>query len=104
MRDIAKKKTKAKPCKVHVLLVDFNDEGQLFRVTIEGNKEEILSYFYDLSNDVRFVKTANKHRNDKGCRVLPCGIVRACTWECNKYDTFSNYKSKYHDARKAVIA
>jgi hypothetical protein len=103
VRDITKK-NKGKPCKAHVLLVDFNDEGQMYRVTIEGNKVAILEYFYGLSSDVRFVKTTTKHRNDKGCRKIPCGTIVACTWECDKMSTFNNYKTRYFDARRIVVA
>ena len=84
--------------------MDFNDDGELYRVAIEGKKKPTLQYFYGISADVRFVKMADKRSSDNGCRVLPCGIVRACTWECDKMSTFSKYKSRYHDARKAVIA
>ena len=102
MRDIAKK-NKGRPCKVHVLLVDFNDAGELYRLTIKGNKVAILEYFYGLSSDVRFVKTTAKHRNDKGVRRIPCGTIVACTFECDKMSTFNHYKTRYFDARHSVI-
>lgn len=86
----------------HVILVDFRNKGEMFRLTIEGNKDEILEYFYALSEDVRYVKNCKRHKKDKGTNVLPCGIVRNCKWECNKLDVMTKYNSRYVDARREV--
>lgn len=90
---------------IHSYLIDFNNEGSLYRISIQGIKHIITDYLYGLSEDVRFVKTAKKkHKNDKGCRRLPCGTVVACTFEYDKLSTFSKFASKCVDARKAVVA
>ncbi len=90
---------------IHCYLVDFNNSGDMYRISIKGIRQEITNYLYTISNDTRYIKSYKKqHKNDKGNRAIPCGVVVACSFEYCKFDTFSKFASKLIDARKAVIA
>lgn len=65
------------------VLVDFNDEGDFYRLTIETeNKHRLFEYLTSLSNDVRYIEDKEERgRKDTGCRVLPDGsTILRCQW------------------------
>lgn len=73
---------------LHIFICDFNNEGHMYRVTVEGEREEILSFLQQYSNDVRYVKSKDKGKKDKGIRRIPCGIITGCTYYYDKINTF----------------
>lgn len=75
------------------------DSGQRYCIGIEGeSKAEIYEYLQQYSHDVSFVKSKKQpHRSEKGCRRLPCGIVRSCVFKTDKINTFNQQGKKYKD-------
>lgn len=65
------------------LLVDFNDKGSLYSMTVEtANKSRLFKTLHKYSNDVRFIEEKEERgAKDKGERVLSDGsIVLRCKY------------------------
>lgn len=65
------------------LLVDFNDKGSLYSMTVEtANKTKLFKTLHKYSNDVRFIEEKEERgAKDKGERVLSDGsIVLRCKY------------------------
>ena len=94
---------------IHYLLVDFGcrdnngkliPSGGMYTLGISGEKEDIVNFLYQNSTYVIFLKTKeNPSRNEKGDRILPCGIVVSCKWQGDRFDTFSNWRMRGVDER-----
>ena len=69
------------------LLVDFNDRGKLFSMTIETeNEKRLFKTLHKYSHDVRFIEEKEERgAKDKGKRVLSDGsIVLRCKFFSDK--------------------
>ena len=80
------------------------NDGNIYRLGIEGDPEEILQYLYTISTYVVFVKSSDDpHKNEKGCRMLPCGKVRCCSFEFDWANTFNKMRLREVDKRHTVL-
>ena len=80
------------------------NDGDVYRLGIEGDRDEILRYLYTLSPYVTFVKSSDApHKNERGKRRLPCGLVRCCKFEFEWLTTFMHGKLKAVDKRHTVL-
>ena len=85
--------------------IDQNNEGQLYRITIESEctVDEIKRYFLQYSNDVRYVKAkASKSKTDIGSRKTPVGIIVGCTHSKNKIDTWGRNTGTTKEERTTI--
>ena len=75
-------------------------QGDIYRLGIEGDLEEIRDYLYTLSSCVIFVKSSDApHKKERGTRKLLCGIVRCCSFEFDWANTFVRMKLNGVDER-----
>ena len=80
---------------VYYFLIDYANEGEYYRVAIEGELEEIQENLYKYSNDVRLItSTPERRKSAKGVRTFPWGIMAACDFVKDKVNTFGRKKSK----------
>lgn len=62
---------------IHFFLI--NDNCDIYRIGIEGDKELAREYLESINGDVRFEKSCEKLGWEKGNKVLPNGcIIRSC--------------------------
>jgi hypothetical protein len=96
------------PIGVFNFIIDMNNIGELFRLSILGKQSEIQSYLYQYSNDVRYCPSRIlhpvPHRNDKGVRKLPCGLIVNCRFERDKYLKFGKRETKLVDERQVFLS
>lgn len=65
------------------MLMDFNDTGDFYRLTIETEDKQVLfKYLCQFSNDVRYIEDKEERgKKDVGTRVLPDGsTILRCQW------------------------
>lgn len=91
------------------LLVDFNDKGSLFSLTIETkNKKKLFKTLHKYSHDVRFIEEKEERgAKDKGERVLSDGsIVLRCKFFGDKVSSmyaFNKSPGKMNVLRMGVV-
>ena len=90
---------------VHIFLLDQNNEGHMYTLCIEGDKEDILNELYIYSNDVRYVKSRDKGKKDLGVRKINSGTVVSCKYKYDKLNTFGYVpKNLPRDLRHKEVA
>lgn len=74
---------------VHYFFVDFNDEGNVYRVGIECEKKIVAErYLQQYSKDVRYHKSDEIGKRDIGNRKVSIGTIRYCKYIGDKLSTF----------------
>ncbi len=86
----------------HYLIFNYGNSGDYYRIAVESEltAEEVLEYFYGLSNCVIHVKTTDKpHKKERGNRKCDVGIIRACSFYTDAINTFNQKRLKGVDLR-----
>jgi hypoxanthine phosphoribosyltransferase len=80
---------------IHYFFVDFNNEGQYYRVGVDTaeTKEVVEKYLQGFSQDVRYQRSqAERTRKDNGTRKTPVGVICHCRHCLDKINTFTKRK------------
>lgn len=79
--------------RLNEFLIDYCNEGHYFKLTIEGDTEDIKLFLHSVSNDVRFLGIRDRKVRGKKRRHLPCGVIHSCRYMYDKINTFVNRRS-----------
>ena len=79
----------------YTYLLDYG-HGYMFKVVIEGDKNDIDCYLGMLARkgyigqDIRFLSSSPAPgKKEKGTRQIECGTVRSCKFKFDKHGTFA---------------
>lgn len=89
---------------VHYFLVDYNNDGYMYRFAIEGELEEVKNFLYSRSNHVVYIKSElEPHRKERGGRKIGNFIIRSCRFMFDKISTFNHARIKSMDERHTIL-
>lgn len=81
------------------MLMDFNDTGDFYRLTIETeDKQALFKYLCQFSNDVRYIEDKEERgKKDVGTRVLPDGsTILRCQWFGSKIGHLMRFETSQY--------